>query len=204
MLFEKPKTFTVNGQTFWVQKTETECTRDLITRVHYAHRMPTIQYAYALLSDSGIAGIVTFGPPASPYLCMGVCGKENRHLVTELNRLVLVDNLPNMASFLVGNALRMMPDRIVVSYADTAQKHIGTIYQATNFLFTGTTKARTDMATLDGGHSRHHAGDKTLRTDRSSKHRYVTFTGSCSFRREMRSKLLYEVMPYPKSEGGKP
>jgi hypothetical protein len=38
---------------------------------------------------------------------------------------------------------------IVVSYADTAMGHIGYIYQASNFLFTGTTKERTDMAGED-------------------------------------------------------
>lgn len=102
-------------------------TKDWILKKHYARRMPSISYAFALYNDGEILGIVTYGSPASPSLCKGICGDEYRNNVIELNRLVLNSNAPkNSASFLVGRSLKMLPrDVIVVSYADTQMGHIG-------------------------------------------------------------------------------
>ena len=121
-----------------------------ILKKHYAKRMPQIIHAFGLY-DKRLVGIVTYGLPASPFLCMGVCGPENKDIVLELNRLCIEDGLKNAASMLVGQSLQMLPKpSIVVSYADTEMNHVGYVYQATNFIFTGTTKERTDMAGLDG------------------------------------------------------
>ena len=85
--------------------------------------MPCIQYAFGLFIDESLVGCVTFGQPASPSLCKGIAGEANRKYVLELNRLVLLPeyNGGNYASFLIGHALKMLPNRtFVVSYADTA------------------------------------------------------------------------------------
>lgn len=47
-------------------------------------------------------------------------------------------------SFLISQSLKMVDKEIVVSYADTSQNHIGTIYQATNFIYTGLTAKHKD------------------------------------------------------------
>ena len=175
---------------------------DYILNIHYAKRVPSISYAYGLFVGGEMVGCVTYGSPASPWLCKGVCGEEYRKDVIELNRLVLRNNRKNEASFLVGNSLRMLAkerNSIVVSYSDSAQNHTGIIYQATNFLFTGTTKPRTDMAAKDGKHSRHHSGDRANRVYRSAKHRYVIFIGTKRFKKIARKALRYAVAPYPKS-----
>ncbi len=172
-----------------------------IMQRHYAKRMPSISYAFGLYEDDLLVGICTYGMPASPFLCMGVCGKENKDKVIELNRLCVDTNTKNATSFLVGQSLRMLPpSTIVVSYADTAQNHVGYIYQACNFLFTGTTKERTDMAGEDGKHSRHNKGDKENRMGRSAKHRYVFFVGNKKEKQQLLNDLQYEVLPYPKGE----
>ena len=177
-----------------------EATKDWILNIHYAKRMPSISYAYGLYLYDEMVGMVSYGSPASPSLCKGICGEEHKADVIELNRLVLKDNLPNEASFLVAKSLKMLPKpKVVVSYADTAQDHLGIIYQATNFLFTGTTKARTDIAGKDGKHSRHHLGDKTKRINRSSKHRYVYFIGNKKQKKILRNALRYDIQDcYPK------
>ena len=118
---------------------------------HYAKRMPSISFAFGAFLNGELIGVVTFGKPASPWLCKGVCGDENRLLVYELNRLVVRDGYRNAASTLVGKAMRLLPSpMVVVSYADTQWGHVGYVYQATNFLYTGCTKGRTDMASGDG------------------------------------------------------
>jgi hypothetical protein len=171
-----------------------------ILKKHYAKRLPSISYAFGLYEDNELKGIVTFGMPASNSLCEGVCGVENKHLIIELNRLCLQDNTKNQASFLVSNAIRLLPKpMIIVSYADTAQGHIGYVYQATNFLFTGTTKERTDMDAGEGKHSRH-GTDPSIRKFRSAKHRYVYIHGSKTQKAKLLKDLNYEIQQYPKGE----
>lgn len=168
---------------------------------HYAKRMCPISYAFGLYDDEKLIGIVTYGVPASPNLCMGICGTDNKDKVLELNRLCLNDGVKNGASFLVSKSLQMLPKpTIVVSYADTAMGHVGYIYQASNFLFTGTTKERTDMAGEDGKHSRHNLGNSENRINRSAKHRYVYFVGSKSQKSSLLKQLNYEISPYPKGD----
>ena len=175
-------------------------TKDWILNIHYAKRMPSISFAYGLYRYDEMVGMVSYGTPASPFLCKGICGEEHKKNVIELNRLVLKDNLPNEASFLVSRSLKLLPrPKVVVSYADTAQDHAGIIYQACNFLFTGTTKPRTDMAGKDGKHSRHHLGDRQNRINRSAKHRYVYFIGSKKDKKMLRNALNYTIQDsYPK------
>lgn len=175
-------------------------TKDWILNIHYAKRMPSISFAYGLYRHDEMVGMVSYGTPASPFLCKGICGEEHKKNVIELNRLVLKDNLPNEASFLVSRSLKLLPrPKVVVSYADTAQDHAGIIYQACNFLFTGTTKPRTDMAGKDGRHSRHHLGDRQNRINRSAKHRYVYFIGSKKDKKMLRNALNYTIQDsYPK------
>ena len=168
---------------------------------HYAKRIPNIMFAFGLYVNNNLIGVVTYGMPASPQLCNGVCGEEYKDKVLELNRLCLLDNAKNESSFLVANSIKLLPKpKIIVSYADTAQGHVGYVYQACNFLFTGTTKARTDMAGIDGKHSRHSFGDSSLRVDRSAKHRYVFFHGSKTDKKILKSKLNYSIEPYPKGD----
>ncbi len=175
-----------------------EDTKDFIMNIHYAHRMPSISFSFGLYDSEELVGVCTYGKPASPSLCVGVCGKNYKKEVWELNRLVLKYNRPNEASYFVSRTLKLLPKpMIVVSYSDTAQDHWGTIYQATNFLFTGTTKPRTDMAGKDGKHSRHNFGDRTKRVYRSAKHRYIFFIGSKVQVKHMKRALRYKVEPYP-------
>lgn len=173
-------------------------TKPFILEIHYAHRMPSISYAYGLFKQDKLVGVVTYGMPASSSLCRGVCGEAWKKHVIELNRLVLKDNLKNEASFLISGSLKLLPSPlVVVSYADTAQNHSGYVYRATNFLFTGTTKPRTDMASANGKHSRHNEGDRTKRVPRSAKHRYVYLVGDKRQKKLLLRALKYPVLPYP-------
>jgi len=182
-----------------VKKISYQDTKPFILDIHYAKRMPSISYAYGLFLNDQLVGIISYGSPASPSLCKGIAGEKNKKLVIELNRLVLKNNKKNEASILIGASFKLLPKpKIIVSYADTAQDHLGVVYQATNFLFTGTSKPRTDMAGKDGKHSRHHLGDRTKRVYRSAKHRYVYLLGNKRQKRQLKEELRYEIMDYPR------
>ena len=172
-----------------------------LMEVHYARRIPSIQYAYGLYINDDLKGVVTYGQPASPTLCKGVAGEANRRNVLELNRLVICDNTPYNASYLVSKSLRMLPPhRFIVSYADIeGWGHVGYVYQATNWIYTGKTKSRTDK--YSKGHSRHYTPGETRRQYRTAKYRYVYLTGNRGDKRHMKRELKYPIIDdYPKGQ----
>lgn len=180
--------------------------KPFLLEVHYARRMPPIQYAFGLFVDEKMVGCVTFGTPASRPLCIGLAGIENADRVLELNRLVILPGYEgqNLASYLISRALKKLPKpTFVVSYADTAWTHVGYVYQATNWLYTGVSARRMDTYQPGGKHPR--AYDKNdhsnLKQTRSSKHRYVYLVGDRRQRKEMRNALRYKVVDqYPKGD----
>jgi hypothetical protein len=176
---------------------------DWLLNKHYAKRIPSISYSFGLFKENILNGVMTIGKPASNSLCEGICGYENSKYVYELNRLVINEGLDkNVLSFFVSNAIKLIKENlIIVSYADTEWGHNGYIYQATNWIYTGCTKERTDIGLEDGSHSRHY--DKNLdytknRKKRSSKHRYVFFIGD--LKSQFRSHLRYKIESYPKGD----
>ena len=170
---------------------------------HYAKRLPSISYAFGLFDEGMLVGVCTYGSPPSPSLCTGVCGEQYRDKVVELNRLVIDSREPNSASILVSRSLQMLPKpSIVVSYADTGQGHVGYVYQANNFYYTGATAERTDMGGEEGKHSRH-AKNPSIRVFRTSKHRYIIFTGTKKQKKILKNKLNYSIEPYPKGDSSK-
>lgn len=186
----------------------------LILNVHYAKRRPSISYAFGLFEDGNLVGVITYGTPASSTLLRGVCGDEWAENVLELNRLVLLNNKPHEASRLVGASLKLLPKpKVIVSYADTKQDHEGIVYQATNFIYTGLSSKFLDPV-VKGLEHQHHAtyahglsnkqliekfgAENVYFIERSRKHRYITFVGSKTQRKQMRKDLRYPVLPYPK------
>jgi hypothetical protein len=182
---------------------------------HYAKRIPSISYAFGAYIDNELVGIVTYGTSASSTLRFGVCGKKWEECVIELNRLVCV-NEKNMASQLIGKSLQMLPKpTIVVSYADSGQGHVGYVYQATNFHYTGLSAKFRDPK-VRGLEHQHHAtyahglsneqliekygAENVYFVERSQKHRYIYFCGNKKQKKQMLDDLQYDLMPYPKGE----
>lgn len=185
-----------------------EETKPFILNLHYAQRMPSITWAYGLFHNIKLIGVVTFGKSASPALSKGILGDELKSKVYELNRLVLLENLPkNSASFLVSRALQDLKKHnlCIVSFSDLGMNHHGYIYQALNFYFTGKSKSRTDKYVPNGKHSRHY--DKNVkevyRSVRTEKHRYVYFACDKRHKKEYLRKLNYPILPYPKGENSR-
>ena len=187
-----------------------------VLKKHYAHKMPCVQYAYGLYDNGILLGVVTYGQPPNPQP-RKCCGPEYENLVLELNRLCIDTDKKNAASILVGRSLKLLPSPgIIVSYADPNQGHVGYIYQATNWLFTGEgggsielflNGERLNERTLD------HKGIHTKKekkkyvesrggywTDAKPKYRYHMFLGNKREKKSMRKKLRYDVFPYPKGE----
>ena len=102
---------------------------------------------------------------------------------------------------------------IIVSYAEIGAGHVGTVYQATNWIYTGMSDRHVEWR-LEGEstkHSRHifdeHGGvngakkfygDRLQKHERPRKHRYIMLRGSKSRKKELKNKLRYPIQSYPK------
>ena len=192
---------------------------EFILEIHYAKRYPSITYAYGLFDNDKLIGIVTYGTPPSAPLRRGIAGDKYIYDILELNRLCLKYNRKNEASFLVGNSLRLLPkNKIIVSFADTSQGHLGTVYQATNFIYTGLSAKRTDWSLKSKPHlhgqtiadefrgtknradaMRNKYGDDFYLKPRPRKHRYIYIIGNKKYIKMAKAALRYKIMPYPKT-----
>lgn len=186
-------------------------TKPFILGIHYAHRMPSVSHAFGLVKDGTTVGCITYGMPASPRVCDGICGKEHAKKVLELNRLVLKNNVKNEASFLIAASLKMLPKpSIVISYADTDQKHIGYVYQATNWIYFGLSAIRTDRVFIDGTkqkHGRHvistdveNINERTVLVARPRKHRYLNIVANKRDKKKILKEFKYTIEKYPKEQ----
>jgi hypothetical protein len=103
----------------------------------------------------------------------------------------------------------------VISFSDTGAGHYGCVYQACNFLYTGTNHIQKDWY-VDGKmlHPRHfkdrfgsvkqakeYYGDRMEAVERTIKHRYVYLNCNRFRRKELLDKLRYNILPYPKKNG---
>ena len=177
---------------------------DFLLPRHYSGRKPSITYAFGYFENEVLKAVCTFGKPASNSLCIGVCGAEYSSKVYELNRLCVDGEIQIQLSKFISFCLNELKkeDLIIVSYADSQMNHNGYIYQATNWIYTGQTKARTDKYVEDGKHSRHYDNEKQngLRKFRSSKHRYIYFCTNKTKKKEYLKNLKYPIAEYPKGE----
>jgi len=192
---------------------------------HYAHRIPSIRYAFGLYDKEMILqGVCTYGLPVSNEL-RETCGTKNRDLVFELNRLIKNDYLEkNTQSYFVSQTLKLLPrPLIIVSYSDPNNGHYGYTYQSLNFLYTGTGGDKVKCFFRDKEiHTRHikdywfkgygfkYDNSKSIMDnfryvggvvqEIEPKHRYFYFLGNKHQVREMKSNLKYPILPYPKGE----
>jgi hypothetical protein len=189
--------------------------------IHYAARTPSISKSFGLYDLNDLIGVVTYGTPSSAPLRSGICGPDFAGSVVELNRLCLLNNGKNQASFLVSKSIKMIKQNcIIVSYADPSQGHIGIVYQACSFLYCGLSAKRTDwklkgMEHLHGqtiadefrgvknrsAAMREKYGTDFYLAPRTQKHRYIKIIGSKGFRAHALTALRYKVESYPKQNG---
>ena len=130
---------------------------NFVKKNHYSkthHKV--VVYAFSLTMDGTLAGACLFGMAAGNLKCMTVLtGHDNPRDYLELQRLVLLDEVPkNSESRFIGWCLRWLKKntetKAVISFADPAFGHSGTIYRASNWIYTGRQKPARDRIYLDG------------------------------------------------------
>ena len=189
--------------------------KPIVEREHYLHSIPGgTHMAFGVFLGMRMLGVVTIGAgPMNAYSLVAGAMPED---CLSLTRLWLSDELPRRSESrvlgVIVRALKRHTDlRFLLTYADPQQGHAGTIYQATNWLYTGLSAAmplydlgdgvaihsRT-VSHAFGTHSVRHFADHGIevkRVPQTGKHRYVYFLDP-----GWSDRLQLPVLPYPRKE----
>lgn len=193
-----------------------ETAQNLIEPNHYLHSMGSTVVAIGMFLDGEIVGAVTYGTIPSNN-ASGICGVHHAGKVLELTRLYLHEWAgTNAESTLIAASFRVLEPVVVqrdglilISYADSGAGHVGTVYQATNWIYTGVSIANYYLINGTAVHSRTASDSRKARSSKglkglasTPKHRYVMFLGDRRQVRWMRRDFKWQSLPYPKHSCG--
>ena len=192
-----------------------QAAKSLIVRNHYLRSLPGgTQLAFGVFRDSQMLGALTLGAgPANAYRLIRAATRED---CATLTRLWLAESLPkNSESRVLGIVIRALRRhtslKFLLSYADPTQGHVGTVYQATGWIYIGLSQA-TPHYNFGDGIARHprtvgaNIGTRSVKRLRNcgihvgivpmlGKHRYLYILDTA-----WRPFLQVPVYPYPVKE----
>ena len=125
---------------------------------HYAKAVPGPVFGYSVFNDKNEwCGVIVYGHGACPHIGSPYGLKQGE--VIELVRVAL-NGKQEFTSKAVAMSLKLIKKdlplcKLVVSYADLDQNHIGTIYQATNWYFVGISNENKKSSFLINGKKVH-------------------------------------------------
>jgi DNA-directed RNA polymerase subunit H (RpoH/RPB5) len=105
---------------------------------HYAKKAPIVTCAYSVFNDKNEwCGVICYGRGNNPHISSRY--NLNNGEVVELVRVAL-NGKQGFTSMALAISLKLLKKhnpllKLIVSYADTNQNHLGIIYQATNWYF---------------------------------------------------------------------
>ena len=183
---------------------------------HYSERMPSGKLVKLGAWEGGrFIGVVLFGRGSNnnigqPY------GLQQTEMV-ELVRVALGDH-ESQVSAIVARSVRYLRSandglRLILSYADPAQRHVGTIYQAMNWLYVGTSQPQRELV-VDGVWM--HKRSASARWGTASPDKIAAMTGAnvgygpieykhaylYPLDKKMRRQIEPLAKPYPKRASG--
>lgn len=225
-----PSTRTFNKKDYHVVIIEAKVARLFVVKWHYSNVFPNATkclFGMFHTETNNLVGVCCLGIPPGRMVLQSIAKTIERKTFEkeslELTRLCLRDEVPqNAESWFISKCLREIMKKkykFVISYSDPHQKHIGTIYQATDFFYCGTMKQRSDYDyfingkwthTRALGHKHGKVGHGRILElypnvkyrKKSAKHKYIKILSSHPKER----KFLFECMkragnfpkPYPK------
>ena len=129
-----------------IKRIDCKTAKEYIIKNHYSHGCHNgPSPCYGLFDKENLIGVLMFATPCSEAVRASVFGPNYKDWVTELHRLHIKDVTPrNTESWFISRCLKLLKHdkpqiKAVLSFADSTEGHIGTIYKATNAYFCGTT-----------------------------------------------------------------
>jgi hypothetical protein len=171
---------------------------------HYAKAVPSARVSFSVFNQNGEwCGVVIFGGGANNNLAKSIGFPQGAAL--ELVRVAL-NGKQESTGKAVSLSLRLLKKyaplcKVVISFADPEQGHLGVLYQATNWIYIGTSTAQREVFHPITGKAIHKRTANALfgtikglrKTPIYWKHKYVF--GLSNQEKERLSKI---GKPYPK------
>ena len=217
--------------------------KEIIVKKHYTHAWTACRYALGIFyrtdesnavgDNHKLIGCLVYGFPVGARAANSVSDSITKDNILELTRLYCDDGYgSNIESFALGQSFKWFKEndkaiKVLISYADNGQEHLGGIYQATNWIYQG---MNTDIALMPNYgislskdpykwiHSRTvfsmwgsgnlealraaigKDGYKEFwRREEPPKHRYVQILAQDKKeKKDLMKRLKHEIRPYPK------
>ena len=194
-----------------------EAAKHAVLRWHYSRQMPAAKLVRIGVWEHGrFVGVILYGSGANRHLARPF-GLESTE-ACELVRVAMASNRTYPTSRSLAISLKLLRHqspglRLIVSYADTKEGHLGTIYQATNWIYLGGStqpylKVRGKIEHPRSLYDRYGRGGQQIawlranvdpnaeRVEMKPKLKYVYV-----FDRALRQRLAAQAQPYPKCVG---
>lgn len=125
-----------------LKKATPEAVRYACLNFHYSKTVPQVKVGFAVFEDGEWCGVICYGGGANNHIGSPYGLQQGQ--ILELVRVALNGKQKSTSQCLAVSIKllkKMMPQvKMLVSYADTEQGHIGTIYQATNWYYSDESK----------------------------------------------------------------
>lgn len=137
-----------------IEKASNEAIKYACKYFHYAGHHPTgNMIGYSVFENDEWCGVVIFGSGATPNIGKPYGLKQGE--IMELTRMALNGKQTTTSQVMMACVKQLKKDaplcKLLVSYADIDQNHLGIIYQATNWIYTGeTTKNKVSAYIING------------------------------------------------------
>ena len=207
-----------------LEERTTKYAKEIIVTHHYSHTWTSCQYALGLLKDGMVLGVEVYGWPVGRLAAQSISPEVANNEVLELTRLWVSDSEgKNIESWFLGQTFSWLKQyapkiKVLMSYTDPTFGHIGTIYQATNWLYQGS-----DIRTADyfmykikdecyhprSVFSKYNTNDwKVLQelipdiemVSMEKKHRYIYILADKRTKKKILQTLKHPIKPYAKME----
>ena len=127
----------------------------MIVKNHYSHKWTSCRYALGIFyetdnehsffdeKDEKLAGVAIYGYPVGRSAPKSISHELKEEEVLELTRLFIFDDYgKNTESVVLSKTFNWLKEKaseikVLVSYSDPEQGHLGIIYQATNWIYQG-------------------------------------------------------------------
>lgn len=189
-----------------LEKASTKAVNYACKMFHYAKSVPVNTTGFSVFNDKNEwCGVVLFGSGANNNLASGIGLNQGQAL--ELVRMAL-NGKHGTTSKVMAMSLKLIKKqlplcKLLISFADPEQGHKGTIYQATNWFYIGTSKPQREVIDPSTGKVIH---------KRIANGKYGTIKGLEKSKLMFKHKYIYPLdkslipmckalsKPYPKKE----
>ena len=221
-----------------VREINRKVAKSMVVKYHYSKQWTKCSVALGLFYTTGnehtffdepeekLIGTICYGDPIGRNSGASISAAIPRESVYELVRLFIHDGYGNnIESYLIGEGFNWLKKnrkdiKALISYSDPMQGHVGTIYQATNWLYQGNNIRWSDSWLYrfeEDGKWQHgrtifpYYGTNDVKKmqllvkkdfwvkKELKKHRYVYLLGGKNDKRTALKNLKHPILPYPKT-----